>query len=217
MKTIKGLAPALALAIVTLASPFASPATTRLAEPTLQDPRGSRKPACGCYVCGTLDFIVFANKAADCAGILAEDTCSGYMGSNDVSPEMRRSFCNQVLSRGCKAACDSPNGKYCGDNTARSGSLYASTGGRVYSEPSTNSTVVDGPPIGARLRYTNTTQVNGQTWYYVQPPGRPSGWISGSQLSCTRPEAPPLPKRIQEIDSALVPAGTTVQIAGSRG
>lgn len=98
--------------------------------------------------------------------------------------------------------------------------LYASTlDGRIYSEPSTTSTVLGSPPSGTRMRYTNTTHVNGQAWYYIQPPGRPAGWMSGSQLSCTRPVAPPRRGISQPpLDSGLnKDRPNAAQAAGGRG
>ncbi len=181
---------------------FSSDIPASSAQPRGQDPKGSRKDECGCYVCGKLEAVEYADKAADCAGIVQENKCRQSLGSDRVSPEIRRSFCEQVKAKGCQTSmCDSPNGKYCGDNMPDKGILYASSGGPIYSEPSTNSTVVDSPPSGMRLRYTNTTQVNGQTWYYINLPGRAPGWMSGSQVSCTRPVNRPLPKIILPIDS----------------
>ena len=218
MKRTKWLAGTFAFGLAAL---FVATSQTgvSLAQPRLQDPSGSRKPACGCYVCGTLDFVEFADKAADCAGILAEDVCGRYLGANNISPEARRSFCNLMLSKGCRTGvCDSPKGKNCGDSTPGRGSLYASTlGGRIYSEPSTNSTVVDSPPNGTRLRYTNTTTVNGETWYYIQAPGRPNGWMPASQLSCTRPIPPPTPKRTIDPKDASVFSGRAALASGARG
>ena len=213
------LAPAFALALVTSA-PFASPVTTKLAQPKLQDPTGSRKPACGCYVCGTLDFVEFADKAADCAGILAEDKCGRELGSDRVSPNARRLFCTKVMARGCKAACDSPNGKYCGDNMPGRGFVYGdASGGGVYDEPSSSSPRIGTVPRGQRLLYTRTTQTaDGQTWYYAGVPGvGKMGWVPGSDVSCTRPSVPLPPRPTQMPPPQSLPNVSAAQTAGSRG
>lgn len=99
------------------------------------------------------------------------------------------------------------------------GVLYAGTlDGRIYSEPSTTSTALGSPPSGTRLCYTNTTNVNGQDWYYIESPGNPAGWMSGRQLSNTRPVQPRGPKIIKPLDSALATdSPTAAQAAGGRG
>jgi len=194
-----------------------------LAQQGRPDPRNEGRAPGACYICGTLDYVWV--DGADWFGTLAEDACRKHLGGNRASPEARQSYCNQIKSKVgqvCPQAagtCDSPNGKYCGDNVPGKGSLYAGTlDNRIYSEPSTNSTVVGSPPAGTRLLYTNTAQVNGQTWYYIDSPGKErKGWMPGSRLSCTRPVAPPPPKRVLDIDSSLEAPGTTVQIAGARG
>ena len=201
MKRMKSLPPAFIL-LLAAAMLCAGSFSASSAQPRGQDPKGSRKEECGCYVCGKLEAVEYADKAADCAGIVQENRCRQSLGSDQVSPEIRKSFCEQVKAKGCQTSmCDSPHGTYCGDNLPGKGILFARTGGGIYSEPSTSSTVVDSPPLGFRLRYTNTTQVNGQTWYYIEVSGRAPGWISGSQVSCTRPVNPPLPKITIPIDS----------------
>jgi hypothetical protein len=178
-------------------------------------------PGGGCYICGTLDYVLV--EGAYWFGILAEDACPRYLGDQRASPESRRSYYNQVAARGkaCSTADrvrNSGKGIYCGDNMPGKGTLYAGTvGGRIYSEPSTNSTLVGSPPSGTRLKYTNTTQVNGETWYYIDSPGRASGWMPGNQLSCIRPVEPPIPKRIIDPKDAGVFSGRGAQIAGARG
>ena len=99
------------------------------------------------------------------------------------------------------------------------GVLYAGAlDGRIYSEPSTDSTALGSPPSGTRLCYTRTTDVNGETWYYIESPGRPAGWMSGRQLSSTRPVNPPLPKIIKPVDSGLATdPPTAAQTDAARG
>ena len=60
-------------------------------------PESNRKPACGCYVCGKLDPVQFPNRAADCAGILAEDACPVQMRS--MPGESRSSFCQAIKAK----------------------------------------------------------------------------------------------------------------------
>ena len=61
-----------------------------------QNPPTSRKPACGCYVCGKLDAVEFPDKG-DCAGILAEDACTRSLGS--MPPEKREGFCQKIKAK----------------------------------------------------------------------------------------------------------------------
>ena len=61
-------------------------------------PPSSRKPACGCYVCGKLISVEFPDKAEDCAGILAEDACASQLA--DMSKEKRDGFCQKVKAAG---------------------------------------------------------------------------------------------------------------------
>jgi hypothetical protein len=89
----------------------------------------SRKPSCGCYVCGRLLAVNFPNKAPNCAGILATDACPVEMAELPV--EQRRAFCKEIKERsvdksldGClnlRGACedvlDDPPGPDCGKST----------------------------------------------------------------------------------------------------
>ena len=76
---MKWLPPAFALALAASAL-FASLVSDLLAQQGQQNPPTSRKPACGCYVCGKLIYVEFPNKG-DCAGILAEDVCGRQLGN----------------------------------------------------------------------------------------------------------------------------------------
>jgi hypothetical protein len=55
---------------------------------------GSRKNACGCFVCGTPLYVVFPNADSDCAGILAESACPESLAG--LSQEQRQAFCQKV-------------------------------------------------------------------------------------------------------------------------
>ena len=79
----------LALAVVALFGLHVSSAFAQ------QYPEGSRKPACGCYVCGKLIAVNFDDK--DCAGILAESACGGRMAS--LPNTQRESFCQKVKTQ----------------------------------------------------------------------------------------------------------------------
>ena len=61
-----------------------------------QNPPTSRKPACGCYVCGKLDAVEFPDKG-DCAGILAEDACTQNLGN--LPREKREGFCQKIKAQ----------------------------------------------------------------------------------------------------------------------
>lgn len=56
----------------------------------------SRKPACGCYVCGKLLAVTFPDKEKDCAGILASDACTTELAN--MPPARRQSFCQKLKS-----------------------------------------------------------------------------------------------------------------------
>lgn len=61
-----------------------------------QNPPTSRKPACGCYVCGKLDAVEFEDNQ-DCAGILAEDACTRNLGN--LPREKREGFCQKIKAK----------------------------------------------------------------------------------------------------------------------
>jgi hypothetical protein len=149
-----------------------------------------------------LEAVEYADKAADCAGIVQENKCRQSLGSDQVSPEIRRAFCEQVKAK-------------------EQGGLFAAGSsapvGKYYSEPSTGSQVIGNFPNGTRVVYNQTRVIDGQRWYYIHPPGRSAGWIPGSEVSCTRPGEPERSPRIN-IDPRLPterPVAATV--AGARG
>jgi len=103
----------------------------------------------------------------------------------------------------------------CGSNMPERGTIYAGTlDGRIRSEPSSNSRVMDSPPSGARMQYLRTRQVDGQTWYYVRARTL-EGWFSGSQMSCTRPQSPP-GRRVIPLDASIY-FGTAAIASAGRG
>lgn len=55
---------------------------------------GTRKDACGCFICGTPLYVYFPDAASDCAGILAEDACP--VSLSGLSHEQRDAFCQKV-------------------------------------------------------------------------------------------------------------------------
>jgi hypothetical protein len=78
-------------------------------------------------------------------------------------------------------------------------------GGDVHSGPSSDSPVVGDLPNGSRVLYTDTTIVDGDTWYRVNQPGGGSGWIPESQTYPTRPQnLPPPPPGIHLPDGRVV-------------
>ncbi len=90
MKRMKWSAPASALALAVSAL-FAShvPASAQQGQ---QFPPSSRKPACGCYVCGKLLAVMFEDK--DCAGILTADACGERLENLPI--EKREGFCQKI-------------------------------------------------------------------------------------------------------------------------
>jgi hypothetical protein len=56
-------------------------------------PQITRKPACGCYVCG-LSYEPFDDRDNGCAGILAEDACPSAL--SQMPAESRAAFCQRV-------------------------------------------------------------------------------------------------------------------------
>ncbi len=119
----------------------------------------------------------------------------------------------------------SPDKGNCCDSMPEKGGLFVMgktlPAGKYYTEPSTGSTVVGTQPNGTRVVYNQTRRINGQTWYYVHPPGRPAGWMPGSELRCLRPGTPmPMPDYFR--GPLLYPDGssprpTAAQVAGARG
>ena len=91
MKRMKWSVPAFALALAASAL-FASHVPASLAQQGQQFPPSSRKPACGCYVCGTLLAVMFEDK--DCAGILAADACGERLAN--LPKEKREDFCQKI-------------------------------------------------------------------------------------------------------------------------
>ena len=90
--------------------------------------------------------------------------------------------------------------------------------GDVHSGPSYDSSVVGNLPNGGRELYTETTTVNGETWYHVSPPGGGSGWIPANQTTSTRPTVPPPTPPTHVNPSGVGLAETSgAQTAGSRG
>jgi hypothetical protein len=103
------------------------------------------------------------------------------------------------------------------------GSSYGDRGfaygsGPIHSSPSSDSSVVGQVPGGSRVIYTETTSVNGETWYRVNPPGGSSGWMPGSQTSPTRPQALPPGRPTNVVGSGTGLANvSSAQTSGSRG
>lgn len=120
----------------------------------------------------------------------------------------------------------SPDKGNCCDKMPEKGGLFVmgKTGhfGKSYTEPSTSSQVTGTFPNGTRVVYNQTTRINGHTWYYVHPPGRPAGWMPGSELMCLRPGTPiPIPEYFDG-PAFRRPDGSTERptaatVAGARG
>jgi hypothetical protein len=64
-----------------------------------QFPEGTRKPACGCYICGSPLFENFEDQAAakPCAGILSVDACPVELAK--MPKEKRDAFCQKVKTQ----------------------------------------------------------------------------------------------------------------------
>jgi hypothetical protein len=106
----------------------------------------------------------------------------------------------------------------CGENMPERGIIYARTlDGRIHSEPSSNASVIGSPPSGTRMRYTSTRQVDGQSWYYVRPAGRPEGWFSGNQVSCGPLQPTPPTLRVLPIEEMEKYEGTPGLSSAGRG
>ena len=106
----------------------------------------------------------------------------------------------------------------CGSHMPEHGMIYARTlGGRIHSEPSSNSSVIGSPPSGTRMRYTSIRQVDGQSWYYVRPAGRPEGWFSGNQVSCGPLQPTPPTLRVLPIEEMEKYEGTPGLSSAGRG
>jgi hypothetical protein len=166
---------------------------------------GAQAPVCaGCAGLGCDGpvreaYIVCCNVAVYDVGTEGTGTdhakdCQDYL-NNQATPEARRSICNQiaVMNYVCPVAAGVCK-NYCGANTPQAGGLFARNSTapsvKIHSEPSAGSPLLVPAPNGTRLIYRKTTQINGQTWYYVTPPGKPAGWVPGGEVSCTRPGEP---------------------------
>ncbi|MEO8486646.1 MAG: hypothetical protein ABI585_09950 [Betaproteobacteria bacterium] len=93
MTNWKPAAPTVALAFAMLA-PWLVQATAAWAQ---DEGRGTRRKACGCYVCGTPLFVNFPNMDKDCAGIFAEDACNEPMAA--LPPQQRADLCGTIKAR----------------------------------------------------------------------------------------------------------------------
>jgi hypothetical protein len=91
VKRMKWLAPAFALVLAGSAL-FAGHVPVSSAQQGQRDPYSSRKPACGCYVCGKLLAVMFEDM--DCAGILAADACGKRLAN--LPKEERDGFCQKI-------------------------------------------------------------------------------------------------------------------------
>ena len=87
MKRRTLLAMAFALALV---------ASYALASLGQQMPDSNRKPPCGCFICGTLDYVLF-DDGKDCAGILAQDACPEEMAK--MPSEKRAAICQKIKAK----------------------------------------------------------------------------------------------------------------------
>jgi hypothetical protein len=90
VKKIKGVAPAFALALAASAL-FVG----HIPDTWAQQEPGSRKPACGCYVCGKLIAVTFGEK--DCAGILSESACGERLAN--LPNKEREGFCQKIKAQ----------------------------------------------------------------------------------------------------------------------
>jgi len=153
--------------------------------------------------------------------------CSDYL-ENKVWPQVVKSICSQLKSKNkmcpeAVATCNSPNqnGNDCYGKMPEKGAVFAQSTtrvvSRIYSEPSTSSETVGNQPNGTRLVYSQTKQVDGQTWYYVITPGRPSGWVSGSEISCTRPGGETVPTFPRDHPPDHIFEGTAAIASAGRG
>ncbi|CAG1005172.1 hypothetical protein BURK1_03178 [Burkholderiales bacterium] len=96
MSNRKWPAPAVALALAAMAL-WVGQLTAPWAQSDSEDKYGTRKKACGCYVCGTLRSVNFADMDKDCAGILAEDACAERLAG--LPRAQRAGFCEKVKAQ----------------------------------------------------------------------------------------------------------------------
>lgn len=87
--------------------------------------------------------------------------------------------------------------------------------GNAYSDPTGDSKVIATSPNGTRMVYREVRESKGETWFYVVPPGRPPGWMRGSDLVCNRPGEPVPGRKIKELDSGLATERPTAAIASA--
>jgi hypothetical protein len=106
----------------------------------------------------------------------------------------------------------------CGENMPEQGRIYAGPGviPKLYSAPSTDSPAFTSIVPGQRVRYTQTKQANGETWYFIDH-FIYKGWALARDFSCGLPIRPPVkPQRIRPEDEINF-RGTAAQVAGGRG
>jgi hypothetical protein len=106
----------------------------------------------------------------------------------------------------------------CKKNPKVPGALFAGSSttvvGVVYSDATGDSQVIGTQPNGTRVVYKEVRENKGETWFHVFPPGRPSGWMRGSDLVCSRP-GDPAPGMTKPLDSSLATERPTAAIASA--
>lgn len=190
-----------------------------------------REPACGCY-CSYPNYVSF--DETPCTSRLREESCED--GMKELPPAKLQTICRriraklhtkpdtnpckQLFKKICPPHCEDIS-CYCGYSPS-GGCAFAGSGSRqgtvkIYEGPSLTSAPILNVPNGTRLCYTLVMEVDGQQWFKVKPPGRPSGWVSSKDLVCRRP-GDPLPLDVKSLNLDLSNARpTAAQVAGGRG
>lgn len=114
------------------------------------DRYGSRKPPCGCYVCGKLVAVTFPN-VGECAGILAADACGNHL--ENLPPHDRQAFCDKIKRDMKFSSFQASCGEYaaaCGGGTSPAdGSRPSTPPAPGKSSPAPGAAGAPAPPAGS--------------------------------------------------------------------
>ena len=199
MKRLKSLALTFALALAASAL-----LVGHVPESLAQQEPGSRKPACGCYVCGKLVAVTFEDK--DCAGILSESACGQRLAN--LPNKEREGFCQKIKAQvrftSFKDSCP-VYAPYCGpEKTAAQGP--ASGGPASPAQPGQSAGSTAGSKGTATQVATPSKSGKGDSIKPAEPP-----LVAGSPAPSTAAATPGKPATSNT--PLAIPPSTTTQAA----
>lgn len=210
-----------ALFVLLLACAYSSSAQT--------DRYGSRKPACGCYVCGKLLAVTFPN-AGDCAGILATEACGNYL--ENLPGHERQAYCDKIKAELRFSSFETSCREYagtCGSGTSSSTLPRPSSPGSAL-PPDTASAPVPpapsapgaptSPPREALISPHAAQPQAGEREWFTRPgegsAGSPQGAASPATSTISPRQSAGEPNRSQPAGTAQ-PGGQTRRAPGQVG